>query len=72
MAKQVILSKNATEDRNFKVAFNKSKNNFKTNWTKTSNNFNTNINFGGRPSEDIYYDEVVIYDGGGVEGYGYD
>lgn len=29
-----------------------------------SGNFNTN-------TEDLYYDEIVYYDGGGVEGYGY-
>ena len=27
-------------------------------------NFNTN-------TEDLYYDEIIYYDGGGVEGYGY-
>lgn len=32
-------------------------------------NIKTDIN--NQPTNDIYYDEVIIYDGGGVEGYGY-
>jgi hypothetical protein len=27
--------------------------------------------FNNDKSEDIYYDEIIYYDGGGVEGYGY-
>ena len=32
-------------------------------------NIKTDIN--NQPTDEIYYDEVIIYDGGGVEGYGY-
>ncbi len=28
--------------------------------------------FGHNKDEDIYYDEIVYYDGGDIEGYGYD
>ena len=58
------------DNKNIKVKLNSSSNNFKPSLSKTSNDFNTSIYTGEEP-EDIYYDEVVIYDGGGVEGYGY-
>lgn len=71
MAKKWFLNLPQSEDRELKVNFNQSQNSFKVNLTKTSSNFDMRIETGGRASEDIYYDEVVIYDGGGVEGYGY-
>jgi hypothetical protein len=38
-------------------------------FSKTTSNFDMSTNV--RPTdEDIYYDEIVYYDGGGVEGYG--
>lgn len=38
-------------------------------FNKTSNNMDIDAHV--RPTdEDIYYDEIIYYDGGGVEGYG--
>ena len=59
------------ENNTFKLNFSSSKTVFdKINFTKTTSNINIPSNI--QPTdEDIYYDEVVYYDGGGVEGYGY-
>jgi hypothetical protein len=60
-------------EKHFKTIFNSSQNTFgKVKFTKSSNNFNTKMDTNYGKPEDIYYDEVVIYDGGGVEGYGYE
>ena len=32
-------------------------------------NIKTDIN--NQPTDEVYFDEVIIYDGGGVDGYGY-
>lgn len=55
----------------FKTVFNSSQNNYsKIKFTKTSTVMDTKIDINNKP-EEIYYDDVIIYDGGGVDGYGY-
>ena len=57
-------------DRSFKVKFNSSNNIYsKLQFSRTSNNFKPKAEV--TPIEqDIYYDEVIYYDGGDVYGYG--
>lgn len=47
-----------------------SSNTFKVNFSSSCSNFKPSM-YTDRSAEEIY-DEVVIYDGGGVDGYGYD
>ena len=55
----------------FKTVFNSSQNNYsKIKFTKTSTVIDTKMDINSKP-EEIYYDDVIIYDGGGVDGYGY-
>ncbi len=55
----------------FKTVFNSSQNNYsKIKFKKTSTIIDTKIDINSKPDE-IYYDDVIIYDGGGVDGYGY-
>jgi len=37
---------------------------------KTSSALDIKTDTSSAPSEDIYYDEIIYYDGGGVDGYG--
>lgn len=54
----------------FKTVFNSSQNNYsKIKFKKTSTIMDTKMNMSSKP-EEIYYDEIIIYDGGGVDGYG--
>lgn len=57
-------------DRSFKVQFNSSSNVYsKLQFNRTSNNFKPKAEV--TPTEqDIYYDEIIYYDGGDVHGYG--
>ena len=57
-------------DRSFKVQFNSSNNTYaKIGFSRTSNNFKPKTEV--TPTEqDIYYDEIIYYDGGDVYGYG--
>ncbi len=57
-------------DRSFKVQFNTSGNIYADlKFNRTSNNFKPKAEI--TPTEqDIYYDEVIYYDGGDVHGYG--
>ena len=57
-------------NRSFKVKFNTSNNSFsKTKFNKTQNTFKPKAEV--TPVEqDIYYDEIIYYDGGDVHGYG--
>ena len=57
-------------DRSFKIQFNSSKNIYSNlKFNRTSNNFKPKAEV--TPTEqDIYYDEVIYYDGGDVNGYG--
>lgn len=61
-------------DKLFKVRFNSSSNAFNNiKFQKTDRILKeTKMETGGKSSEDIYYDEIIFYDGGGVEGYGTD
>lgn len=54
----------------FKTVFNGNQD-FKVKLHKTSTVLENKININNTKPEDVYYDEVIIYDGGGVEGYGY-
>ena len=57
-------------DRSFKVQFNNSINVYsKLKFNRTSNNFKPKAEV-TPTEEDIYYDEVIYYDGGDVHGYG--
>ena len=57
-------------DRSFKVKFNTSNNSFsKLKFNKTQNTFKPKAEV-TPVEEDIYYDEIVYYDGGDVYGYG--
>ena len=57
-------------DRSFKVKFNTSNNSFsKIKFNKTENTFKPKAEV-TPVEEDIYYDEIVYYDGGDVYGYG--
>ncbi len=57
-------------DRSFKVQFNNSTNVYsKLKFNRTSNNFKPKAEI-TPTEEDIYYDEVIYYDGGDVHGYG--
>ena len=57
-------------NRSFKVQFNSSGNVYsKLKFNRTSNNFKPKAEV--TPTEqDIYYDEIIYYDGGDVYGYG--
>ena len=59
------------EDKTFKIEFNSSTRNFGgINFKKTSSDIKPKF----EPSseeKDIYYDYIIDYDGGGVDGYGY-
>lgn len=59
-------------DKTFKVSFAPSTTTFsKIKFEKTSSNLiNFKVESGTSIPQDIYYDEIVYYDGGGVEGYG--
>ena len=61
-------------DKTFKVKLNSSSDLFsKVRFQKTNTTLNTiKMDIGGKPAEDLYYDEIIYYDGGGVEGYGND
>ena len=57
-------------DRSFQVQFNSSNNIYsKLKINRTSNNFKPKAEV-TPTEEDIYYDEVIYYDGGDVHGYG--
>ena len=61
----------SNEDRFFKVKLNSSKSKpIKVQLNKSSSVMDTRMDTNA-PAEDVYYDEVVIYDGGDVDGYGY-
>ena len=57
-------------DRSFRIKFNNSTNVYsKLKFNRTSNNFKPKAEI-TPTEEDIYYDEVIYYDGGDVHGYG--
>ena len=57
-------------DKQFEVHFNSSNNSFssKINLNNTSNTFKPKAEV-TPTEEDIYYDEIIYYDGGGVDGW---
>ena len=59
-------------DKVFKVKFNSSKSSYTDlKFNKTQSYFKPKSEI-TPTEEDIYYDEVIYYDGGNVEGYGYE
>ena len=59
------------EDRTFKVTLNTSKSKpIKVQLNKTTSVLDTRMDTNA-PAEETYYDEIIIYDGGDVDGYGY-
>ncbi len=57
----------------FKTSFSSSKTSFqKIKFEKTNSTFDSKINTSTSVPTDVVYDEVIYYDGGGVDGYGYD
>lgn len=59
-------------DKNYITRFQfsgKSQNYSKLNFTKTNSNFKVKSALDSK-DKDIYYDEVIYYDGGDVKGYG--
>lgn len=59
------------DNKSFKVQFSSSKQSFKPKFSQKLIEFKPKVEPKAKSIEDIYYDEVVFYDGGGVEGYGY-
>ena len=66
------MTTNSKIDRTIKMDFNNSNNLYSgINMSKSNNDIGSRIEV--TPSrEDIYYDEIIYYDGGDVDGYGYD
>lgn len=61
---------NSKDDRTFKVKFSSSNNTYsKLNFNKTNSTFKPKAEITPTDKE-IYYDEVIYYDGGDVYGYG--
>lgn len=59
-------------EKHFKTTFSSSRNSFnQIKLRKNSTNFDAKIETNSGKSDEVYYDEVIIYDGGGVDGYGY-
>lgn len=52
------------------VQFDKNQSSFKTSIDKIDNSINTKSDLNNSPEPDTWYDEIIYYDGGGVEGYG--
>lgn len=53
------------------VQFEKSQSSFNTLIDKSDNSIDAKSDLNNKPEEDTWYDEVIFYDGGGVDGYGY-
>lgn len=62
----------SNKNNTFVVGFNSKNKTFKPNFSKKEKQLNTKVTPNANSVEEIYYDEVVIYDGGGVKGYGDD
>ena len=70
-----------TSNSNFNVKLEKDNSLISTKLETTESSFNTQIDktnssidaktdINNTPEEDVWYDEIIYYDGGGVEGYG--
>ena len=65
-----MMGKN--EDRSFKVKLSsKGSTTFKPKMYEVNQSMVIKGDFDNNKSEEIYYDDIIYYDGGGVEGYGY-
>ena len=61
----------SNEDRTFKVKFNTLKTKpVKVQLNKTSSVLDVRMDTNA-PAEETYFDDIIIYDGGDVDGYGY-
>lgn len=71
MRTRLILNQDKNENRSLKINFSTQDRNFNNlQFSKTSSNLDVSTQM--HPTgEDIYYDEIIYYDGGDVEGYGY-
>ena len=70
MRTRLMSNVGADTDRSLNIKFSTQNKEF-TNLHFTKTNSNLDVSTSVRPTdEDIYYDEIVYYDGGGVEGYG--
>lgn len=59
------------EDRTFKIKLNSLQSKpMKIQLNKTSSVLESRMEINA-PAEEIYFDDIIIYDGGDVEGYGY-
>ena len=59
------------EDRTFRMKFGSLNSEpMKLKLNKTSSALDIKTDTSSAPSEDTYYDEIIYYDGGGVDGYG--
>lgn len=59
------------KDNTFHLKFNSSYSEpMKLKLNKISSTIDIKADMNCAPSEDIYYDEIIYYDGGGVDGYG--
>ncbi len=66
------MRRRSKEDRQIKVVFSGQEMNFKTSFSKKDDTIPSRIKSGKADVEEVVYDEIDFYDGGGVEGYGYD
>ena len=57
-------------DSSMPIDFNKSKSSFKTKVDNKDNSVHAKSDINNSPEPDTWYDEIIYYDGGGVEGYG--
>ena len=61
----------SNEDRTFKIKLNTSKSKpIKVRLNKTSSDLDIRMDTNA-PAEETYFDDIIIYDGGDVDGYGY-
>jgi len=59
-----------TKNNNFKTQFNSSEQSFKSKFSQKPIETKPQVEPKAESVEDVYYDEIVFYDGGGVDGYG--
>ena len=60
----------SNEERIFKVKLNSGNSqSLKVKLNKVDSTFDVKGEFNSKPTEDIYYDEIIYYDGGGVDGW---
>ena len=60
----------SNEERTFRVKLNSGNSQpLKVKLNKVDSTFDVKGEFNSEPTEDIYYDEIIYYDGGGVDGW---